>query len=279
MHVGKLSKDSRHPDYAPSVFHHQKTKSSSSSSLAHFERATSWAKRQSTSDDASSKAKKGKSSDLCSDYEPTSKGTSSGAPSDVSSECEELKCRIHQLEKQIAWLEKRNEELQTENEQLKFQKVALEASLTNYCTELAKTNAEKSMLLQLRDTLESQVERERFGGESIRNDDAKTCFYTGLPTFTLFIILFNILKSCAQVVPESKGMNEFLLVKLQLNLPMKDLECRLHCSESNFSNIFEKWFYIMHIQPDVFSTPTQGSWGFSESRWEGLTLDFKMQFL
>ena len=38
-------------------------------------------------------------------------GTSSGVQSDVSSECEELKCRIHQLEKQISWLEKRNEEL------------------------------------------------------------------------------------------------------------------------------------------------------------------------
>ena len=134
---------------------------------------------------------------MCSDYEPTSEGTSSGAQSDVSSECEELKCTIHQLEKQIAWLEKRNEELQTENEQLQLQKVALEASLTSNRTELAKTNAEKSMLLQLRDILESQVEGERFGGESIRDDDAKTCFYTGLPTFTLFITLFNILKSYA----------------------------------------------------------------------------------
>ena len=247
MHVGKPSKDSRHPDHAPSVFHHKKTESSSSSSLARFERATSRAKRQSTTDDASSQAKKAKSSDLCSDYEPTSKGTSSGAPSDVSSECEELKCRIHQLERQIAWLVKRNEELQTENEQLKLQKVALEASLTGNHTELAKTNAEKSMLLQLRDTLESQVERERFGGESIR-DDVKACFYTGLPTFTLFISLFNILKSYAQVVPESKGMNKFfaVLVRLRLNLPMKDLAYRLHCSESIFSNIFHKWLHIMH---------------------------------
>ena len=182
------------------------------------------------------------------DYKPTSEGTSSGAQSDVSSESEELKCRIHQLEKQFAWLEKRNEELQTENEQLKLQKVALEASLTNYRTELAKTNAEKSMLLQLRDTLESQVERERFGGESIRDDDAKTCFHTGLPTFTLFITLFNTLKSYAQVVSESKGKNEFfaVLVKLRLNLPMKDLAYHLHCSESNFPNIFHKWLHIMH---------------------------------
>ena len=97
--------------HAPSAFHHKKTEPSSSSSLARFERATSRAKRQSNSDDASSQAKKAKSSDLCSDYEPTSEGTSSGVQSDVSSECEELKCRIHQLEKQISWLEKRNEEL------------------------------------------------------------------------------------------------------------------------------------------------------------------------
>ena len=96
------------------------------------------------------------------------------------------------------------------------------------------------MLLQLRDTLKSQVEREGFGGESIRDDDAKTCHYTGLPTFALFIILFNILKSYTQVVPESKDMSEFfaVLVKLRLNLPMKDLAYCLHCSESSFSNIF-----------------------------------------
>ena len=39
-----------------------------------------------------------------------------------------------------------------------LQKVVLEASLTSNCTELAKMNAAKSMLLQLRDTLECQVE-------------------------------------------------------------------------------------------------------------------------
>ena len=121
-------------------------------------------------------------------------------------------------------------------------------SLTSIRTELSKTNAENSILTQLRDSLESQIKRERFGGESIRDDDAKTCFYTGLPTFTLFITLLNILKSYAQVIPESKGMNEFfaVLVKLRLNLPMKDLAYRLNCSESNFSNIFHKWLHIMH---------------------------------
>ena len=72
------------------------------------------------------------------------------------------------------------------------------------------------MLLQLRNTLECQVERKRFGGESIRDDDAKICFYTGQPTFTLFITLFKILKSYAQVVTEPKGMNKFYAVLVKL---------------------------------------------------------------
>ena len=87
-------------------------------------------------------------------------------------------------------LEERNEELQSENKQL-IQKVALVASLTSNCTELAKTNAEKSMLLQWRNTLEFQVKRKRFGGESVRDIDAKIFFYTGQPTLTLFITLFR----------------------------------------------------------------------------------------
>ena len=73
------------------------------------------------------------------------------------------------------------------------------------------------------------------------------CFYTGLPTFTLFITLFGLLKSYARVLPESKGFFA-VLVKLRLNTPMKDLAYRLHCSEPHFSTIFHKWLHniIMH---------------------------------
>ena len=82
----------------------------------------------------------------------------------------------------------------------------------------------------------------QFGAENIRDDDAKTCFYTGLPTFTLFII-FDLLKGYAPGVPESKGINKFfaVLIKLRLNTPMKDLAYRLKCSEPHFSTIFHKW--------------------------------------
>ena len=66
-------------------------------------------------------------------------------------------------------------------------------------------------LSQTNATLESQLKSEKFGAESIRDDDAKTCFYTGLPTFTLFITLFGLLKNYAHALPESKGMDEFFL--------------------------------------------------------------------
>ena len=177
-------------------------------------------------------------------------GTTSGLHSDISAdhECKQLKCRLGKLEEQISRLEERNEELELENEQLRSRKIALEASLANICNKLSETNAENCMLNQLRDSQESQLQRERFDGECIREDDAKTWFYTGLPNFTLFIALFDMLKSYAKVVPESKGMDEFfaVLVKLRLNLPMKDLAYHLNCSESNFSNIFHKWLHIMH---------------------------------
>ena len=77
--------------------------------------------------------------------------------------------------------------------------------------ELAATQAANATLSQENAHLENQLRCAKFGAENIRDDDDKTCFYTGLPTFTLFITLFDLLKGYAPGVPECKGINTFLL--------------------------------------------------------------------
>ena len=71
--------------------------------------------------------------------------------------------------------------------------------------ELAATQAANATLSQENAHLENQLRCAKFGAENIQDDDAKTCFYTGLPTFTT---LFDLLKGYAPGVPESK---DFLL--------------------------------------------------------------------
>ena len=101
----------------------------------------------------------------------------------------------------------------------------LERTLSGICMELAATQAANATLSQENAHLENQLRCAKFGAENNRDDDAKTYFYTGLPTFTLFITLFHLLKGYAPGVPESKGINIFfaLLIKFRLNTPMKDL--------------------------------------------------------
>ena len=101
----------------------------------------------------------------------------------------------------------------------------LERTLSGVRMELAATQAATATLSQENAHLENQLRCAKFGAENIRDDDAKTCFYTGLPTFTLFITLFDLLKGYAPGMPESKGINKIfaVLIKLRLNTPMKDL--------------------------------------------------------
>ena len=73
----------------------------------------------------------------------------------------------------------------------------------------------------------------------ILNNDAKTCFYTGLPSFALFNSLFEILIGYTCPQPDSKGFYLFIvvLVKLCLNIPIEFLADRLDISKAQFSAI------------------------------------------
>ena len=130
----------------------------------------------------------------------------------VQSECNQMQQKICQLEEQ--------------NQQLQSDKNMLERTLSGFRMELAATQAATATLSQENAHLENQLRCAKFGAEDIRDDDAKTCFYTGLPTFTLFITLFDMLKGYAPGVPESKGINKIFA--------------------AHFSTIFHKWLRIMY---------------------------------
>ena len=102
-----------------------------------------------------------------------------------------------------------------------------------------------------------KIRKEAFGYANIEVNDEKTCHYTGLPAYSVFTTLFDMLKpfalslsskSQAASSEETTAKNQFYatLVKLRHNVPMNDLVYRLHVTEATASEFFHKWLDVMH---------------------------------
>ena len=113
----------------------------------------------------------------------------------------------------------------------------------NQACELSQQNAAE---------LRSVLSVMRFGAESIRNDDEKVKFYTGLPTYKVFETIFKILEPYAgkQIVPSCPLVDEYFatLAKLRLELLSKDAAYRVGVYESDFSKMFHKWLNVMYSE-------------------------------
>ena len=90
-----------------------------------------------------------------------------------------------------------------------------------------------------------------FSDPSIRNDDEKVLFYTGLPNYATLLLVLEFITSG---ITASRGalttFQELFLVlmKLRLNLEEKDLAYRFGIHQSTVSRIFKKWIALMARQ-------------------------------
>ena len=117
---------------------------------------------------------------------------------------------------------------------------------------MAKLQASKAALQSNLNTAVARLTQVQFGANMILNDDEKTCFYTGLPTYQLFETLFSLLQSSAGsglLINEAKNKDQFFatLVKLRQNVLMTDLAYRMNVTEATVSKFFHKWLNVMHI--------------------------------
>lgn len=89
----------------------------------------------------------------------------------------------------------------------------------------------------------------------IRNNDKKTKYYTGLSSWELFQIIFQLIlpaiEHCSTLTKKSISYEEqFLLVlmRLRLNLGEQDLAYRFKISVGTVSNYFRKWIDVLYVR-------------------------------
>ena len=143
-------------------------------------------------------------------------------------------------------------ELQLKNELLKQENSELESSVGKLSVLHNTLTSSYYDSLKKVAYLESLLKRKEFRAQSLENDDNKTRFYTGLPSYQVFLKIFNILSSITDKPIHSSGkcsfMDEFFLtlVKLRLGLVNQDIAYRMNINEPSVSKVFHTWIDLMY---------------------------------
>jgi len=137
------------------------------------------------------------------------------------------------------------------NEKLKKELSHLRQVVDEHCAlreKLSGLNEVESENLILKDQV-SNLKKFSLTEENLKNDEKKLKFYTGLPTFTLLMHVFNLVSSA---IPSSyrnalPKFSEFIMVlmRLRLGLLEQDLAYRFGVAQSTVSSIFDKWIRVM----------------------------------
>ena len=175
---------------------------------------------------------------------------------DFELECKEIELGEYQIENEqqkqtLDKCERKNESLVDRINLLENENALLKAMLSQCQWQGFSTHQAIVSLRSNNEVLQSKLERQHFGASSIKDNDSKTCFYTGLATYQLFLSLFLHLKDrFKSTVTRHQLIDEFFvtLVKLHLGVPHKDLAYRLDVSEKSIGYIFRRWIDVMSVE-------------------------------
>ena len=130
------------------------------------------------------------------------------------------------------------EQLQMENQRLTDENTYLKGR----CKELNES----------RTVAENKLNTLNFTEASLRDDDDKVKYYTGLSSFAVLMALFNFLSVNLEIGNRS-ALSLFqqlmlVLMKLRLNVGDQDLAFRFSVNQSTISRCLSKWIDVMYVR-------------------------------
>ena len=146
------------------------------------------------------------------------------------------------------------ETLTEEKRKLEEENTALNAKVESITAELAAVKEELAEVKEDAIKYEEKIEHLKVNAPIttafIEDSDVRTKFYTNLPTYMIFTILFDLLSPLMKKSIKLSLKDELLLclMKLRLNLTNEDLAYRFGVAKSAVSRIFHKWLDVMYVK-------------------------------
>ncbi|KAM4612772.1 uncharacterized protein ACJ7VT_011001 [Polymixia lowei] len=118
------------------------------------------------------------------------------------------------------------------------------------CTFCKYRRDEINRLLEENRRLKRKVDELKMTESFLRDDDTKVEYYTGLPSYAMFLVLFH---HVASYLPQGKkGLTHFqllllTLMHLRLNLPMEHISHLFHVDCKTISNAFNDTISVLHV--------------------------------
>jgi len=134
------------------------------------------------------------------------------------------------------------------------------------CWKTVKELEQTISVLQQEASLSSRVAAAEFDVRVLADDDKRTCFYTGLPTYSLFMSLVEYLEPKAKsMIPWNSGRTQedrgtssrafnsisvanqlfSVLIRLRLGLVVADVCFRFNFSDATYSRLFSTWICFL----------------------------------
>lgn len=158
-------------------------------------------------------------------------------------EVSELQCEVSELQHEVS-------QLQTLSNNLKAANSLLNTIVARRSTASKQQFIHRMEISQLKTKNKLLKLCIKFGAHCIKDDDKKTCFYTGLNKYSVFHSLFTVLSPLFPYQRHVCLIDELFIVlmKLRLGIPHEDLAYRTGYSVQRISQIFHKWINVMSIE-------------------------------
>ena len=158
-------------------------------------------------------------------------------------------------EVEIGELQIENEQLIQENAKLR-EEVDMLRNQMFHLTHLCNSSSQSATITQQQMSSiaqQSQQKKAELTALSLKGDDKKVRFYTGLPNYEVFEKVYKLMEPLLSKDDKKSTISLFdellmVLVKLRLGVPNQDLGYRFHVSSSWVSVVFHKWITLMSVE-------------------------------